>query len=97
MLGVATGSYDAMPPNAIVTAYIPTESARRSFVDGMAEVQVKLGEVIMRQGARRIDAHAVPPTRLSPRPARSAWRDTSRARPASRAARAQATAAITST
>lgn len=53
VLGAATGSYDVMPPNPLVMSYIPTESARRAFVDGMAEVQVKLGEIIMRQGVRR--------------------------------------------
>jgi len=49
-LSSAVGSYDKMPPNPMITAYIPSESARRAFVDGMAEVQVKRGEIIMRQG-----------------------------------------------
>ena len=38
-----------MPPNPLLTAYLD-ESRCRQFVDSMAEVKVKFGEVIMRHG-----------------------------------------------
>jgi len=40
-----------MPPNPLLAAYL-SEAARRNFVDSMAEVKVRFGEVIMRHGAR---------------------------------------------
>lgn len=46
----AKGSYDQMPPNALLCAYLD-DRARREFVDSSSEVKVKRGEVIMRQGA----------------------------------------------
>jgi len=45
----ALGSYDKMPPNPLLSAYLD-ENQCRMFVDSMMEVKVKQGEVIMRQG-----------------------------------------------
>jgi CRP-like cAMP-binding protein len=39
-----------MPVNPLLAAYLD-ESKRRQFVDSMAEVKVRFGEVIMRHGA----------------------------------------------
>ena len=47
----AVGSYDKMPPVAILCHYLDDPEKRRAFVDSMAEVKVKQEEVIMRQGA----------------------------------------------
>jgi len=45
----AAGSFDKMPSNPLLCAYLD-EKAQRAFVDSMMEVKVKQGEVIMRQG-----------------------------------------------
>lgn len=46
----AAGSFEVMPPCALLHNYMDTDEERRGFVDSMAEVQVKQQEVIMRQG-----------------------------------------------
>ena len=63
----AVGSYDKMPPVAILCHYLDDPEKRRAFVDSMAEVKVKQEEVIMRQGAliscvhtaRSLSAHSL--------------------------------------
>lgn len=88
-LSSAAGSYDKLPPNPLLMTYIASDAARRAFVDGMAEVQVKRGEIIMRQGARGARAALARRCRSRAEPAR-------RARPA-RPVRAQGTRATTTT
>jgi len=46
----AAGSYETMPPVALLINYIDDDEGRKGFVDSMAEVKVKQEEVIMRQG-----------------------------------------------
>ena len=45
----AAGSYDSLPPNPLLVAYLD-EAGRRAFVDSMMEVEVHEGDVIMRAG-----------------------------------------------
>ena len=53
----AAGSYDALPPVAILRAYL-TDEAAREFVDGMMEVHVRRGEFIIRQGDKSSERYA---------------------------------------